>query len=155
MANHPRVERIVWGRNEERKEMCVSHIGRWKNPCTITWKGKINIVHESLWLRGMNMFFKKKKNPPKRNCILCRFSGKTLPKSDFWKFSSRPGSHQRAWLQEKGLDDCGLECVNVKIRHCSLFFFTSLWFGCVRAGFSSAALFLFSLQVGTIEEFFF
>lgn len=64
MANHPRVERIVWGRNEERKEMCVSHIGRWKNQCTITWKGKINIVHESLWLRGMNMFFKKKKIPP-------------------------------------------------------------------------------------------
>ena len=54
------------------------------------------------------------------------------------------------------MDDCGLECVNVKIRHCSLFFLTtSLWFGCVCAGFSNAALFLSLLQVKTIEEFFF
>lgn len=75
----------LWLTTHELKELCEEGTKKGKkcvfltsddekNPCTITWKGKINIVHESLWLKGMNMFFKKK-NPPKRNCILCRFSG--------------------------------------------------------------------------------
>lgn len=97
------------------------------------------------------------KKSPQTELYSCRFSGKTsLPKSDFWKFSSRPGSHQRAWLQEKGLDDCGLECVNVKIRHCSLFFFTAFGLAVFVLGFPvRPCFFSFSLQVGTIEEFFF
>lgn len=76
------------------------------------------------------MFLKKKK-ANKTELYSLQVSGQPLPKSGFWELSSRPGAYQPAWLQETGLEDCGLECVNVKIRHCSFFSVTTtrLWFG--------------------------
>ena len=78
----------------------------------------------------MKMFFKKKKNKKTHRTVFSVGLVAPWPKSAFWKLFSRPGSHQQPWLREKGLEACGLECVNVEIKHRSLFSITttSLWF---------------------------